>query len=152
MYSIVSSVLSILASEIREIKSDKRALRSFGLVVGSVLLIIVGISFWRRGFVLTSLAEIVAVVGLGLIIIGLVLPKVLLPLQKIWMALAVVLGFVMTRVLLTLVFALIVTPIGLALRLLRKDPLSKHPDSTLDTYWIEKDDNHKDPHLLTKYY
>ena len=84
--------------------------------------------------------------------LGVVLPKVLLPLQKIWMSLALVLGYVMTRVILTLVYFLVVTPIGLTLRLFGKDPLTKGPDPNLATYWIEKDNAHSGPERLKKYY
>jgi hypothetical protein len=67
------------------------------------------------------------------------LAGLLRPLYYAWMMLAVLLGFVMTRVILFLVFALVVTPIGIVMRLLGRDPLKKQSDASLTTYWIPRD-------------
>ena len=54
------------------------------------------------------------------------------------LALAFVLGFVMTRVLLTLVFYLVVVPIGLLMRLAGKDPLHRRRDPEAPTYALDE--------------
>lgn len=70
-------------------------------------------------------------------------PSLLRPLFKAWMMLAVVLGFVMTRVILFVVFVLVVTPTGLVMRAIGKDPLQKHPDASMTSYWLER--RHTEP-------
>jgi hypothetical protein len=55
-----------------------------------------------------------------------------------WMVFAMALGFVNTRILLTLFFYLVLTPIGLLLRLFGKDPLHLSLDSKAKTYWTPK--------------
>ncbi len=65
------------------------------------------------------------------------LPRILSPVEKYWMLFAGVLGFIMTNVLLTLVFFLGVLPTGLLMRLFGKDPLRKGFDKDKKTYWID---------------
>ena len=59
-------------------------------------------------------------------------PIILDPLEKGWMKFAHALGWVMNRVLLTIVFYLILTPLAVSRRLLRKKK------ETGSTYWLEK--------------
>jgi hypothetical protein len=58
----------------------------------------------------------------------------------------------MTRVILTLVFFLVVTPIGLVMRMIGKDPLTKGADESADTYWIPRTYPTRDRSRLLKYY
>jgi|CZKI01.1.fsa_nt_gi hypothetical protein len=49
------------------------------------------------------------------------------------------LGFVVSRVILALVYYLAVTPIGLTMRLFHYDPLSRRFDPKAQSYWIRRD-------------
>jgi len=124
----------MLIQEIREIKSGKRELRQFGLTVGIVLALIGGWFLFRHK---TYWVPFVSVGG-ALVLAGLVAPIVLLPFQKIWMALAVVLGWVMSRLLLILLFYLVVTPIGLTGRLMGHPFLEKGFRTEAGTYWVRR--------------
>ena len=62
-------------------------------------------------------------------------PRVAQPIYVFWYAVGGVIGFCLTQVLLVLVFYLVVTPIGLVLRLLGKDPLERRWDKDATTYW-----------------
>ena len=66
---------------------------------------------------------------------GLVVPRLLAPVERAWMWFAEVLAAVMTRVILTLTFILVITPVGLVRRLLGFDSLGLRPDRTSTTYW-----------------
>jgi hypothetical protein len=55
-----------------------------------------------------------------------------------WMALARAMGWVVSRVVVTIVFALVVTPIGLVARLLGKRLLDLRPDPSATTYWVPR--------------
>lgn len=127
-----------VAAEVGALDTSPRALRSFGLVVGGVFVAIAAVIAWRRGWEVGPLVVGLGGPGAALALLGLVAPEVLRPVFVVWMGLAVVLGAVMTRVLLTLVFALIVVPIGLALRLAGKDPLDRRIDRARTTYWRPK--------------
>ena len=60
------------------------------------------------------------------------------PIHRIWMAIALVLGYIMTRVILLAVFFVLVTPIGVVVRLLDRDPLDRSQDKSADSWWIRR--------------
>lgn len=113
------------------IKSDNKELKKFGLTIGAVLLIISAIMFYYS----SELKFYFGIAGLILIISGYVFTKILLPFQKVWMGLALVLGFIMSRLILTLLFYLVITPIGLIAKLSGKDFLDLKFNKTKETYW-----------------
>ncbi|MFQ5572160.1 MAG: SxtJ family membrane protein [Rhodothermales bacterium] len=144
--------LRILWQEIQNVDTSKKALRSFGWVVGIVLVGIGAIVWWRLDWTATRAVYWLGGIGGTLIVLGLAAPWLLKPIYRVWMALAVVLGFVMTRVILTLVYCLIITPIGLVFRLIGKDPMQRTIDRNASSYWIEKKYIDESPKRLEKYY
>ena len=108
-----------ILTELQNIKSTKKELKNFGLTVGGVML---GVSIFIS---LTKNRTPIALltVALFLIISGYFLPSILKPFQKLWMGLALVLGFFSTRIILTILFVLVVIPTGLIARFFRYDPL-----------------------------
>jgi len=66
---------------------------------------------------------------------ALLAPTVLRPIEFVWMKLAALLGAVMTRVILTLAFILVITPLGLLLRIMKKDLLDTREAGRRDSYW-----------------
>jgi len=97
--------------------------RSFGLSVGGVLIAIAAVLLWRGR---PRVAEIVAAVGLALIVAGAVRPALLAVPSAIWWRFALLLGWVNARVILTLAFALVLTPIGWLWRATGRDPLARN--------------------------
>ncbi len=144
--------MHILWQEIKEIDTSKKALRSFGWVVGGVLLVIAAVVWWRNDFAVTTAVAVLGGIGGALVVLGLTVPVVLKPVYRVWMALAVVLGFIMTRVILSVVYYLVVTPIGLVMRLFDKDPIHRRIDPEASSYWIEKSYDDESPERLEKYY
>lgn len=126
-----------MIEEFKNIKSTKKELREFGLVVGGVLLALGLFAIYKD----RPWGEWSAGIGGALIALGLILPSVLIPFQKIWMALAVVLGAVMSRLVLALLFFLVLTPIALLARLTGKSFLTLNIDKNADTYWISRTDD-----------
>ncbi len=125
----------MLLEEIKNIKSTKKDLKKFGYSVGGVLFII-GIVL---RFLTVGSSVIFISIGLLLAVLGLSLPEVLLPLQKVWMAFSVVLGFIMTRVILSVLFYIVITPIGFLARIFGKDFLDEKIDKTKTSYWNYRD-------------
>ena len=124
--------------EIKNIKTSDREIRSFGITIGIILFIISGLLFYYG----KSYYEIIAYTGGGFIGVGIIIPILLKPIYLTWMIFAVILGWVMTRVILSSVFYLIMTPIGLITRLLGEDFLSlKNTNSS--TYWNSRDSSNE---------
>ena len=124
-------MIKTIIGEIKEIKSTKKELRNFGLVVGGVLIAIGAFLFWKE----RPAHPYFLIVGAVLVVTGSILPAVLKPFQKVWMGFAVVMGFFMTRVILTILFFLVLTPLGIVARLTGKRFLELKPDKTKKSYW-----------------
>ncbi|MDX1545971.1 MAG: SxtJ family membrane protein [Rhodothermales bacterium] len=112
-------------------KKTKQELRSFGLVM-TVPLTLIGGYLWWKG---SAAAPYVLGAAAFFLVTGLLVPALLRPIEKGWMKVAEILGAIMTRVILTVAFYLVITPFGLLLRVLRKDLLALrfHPEQT--SYW-----------------
>lgn len=110
----------------------RRTLTSFALIVGGALLVIAAFQ-WRRGapqWVWVTLIAIAAV----LLLAAAVAPALLRPVYRGWMRLGEALAWVNTRILLTLIFFLVVTPIGLVMRLFGRSPIAT---GRRDSYWTD---------------
>ena len=71
------------------------------------------------------------------LILGILNSKILSPLNKLWFKFGIFLGKVISPIIMGFIFFLVVTPIGLIMRLLGKDVLNLK-NSNKKTYWIEK--------------
>lgn len=124
----------MLKEEFKHIKETKKDLRKFGLTVGIVLAAIGILLFY---FEKPSAIYFVVIGGL-LILLGILFPQLLKPFNKIWMGLAIILGFIMTRVILTTLFYLVITPIGFLAKIFRKKFMDLKFDRSAKTYWEKR--------------
>ena len=108
--------------------------RNFGFVFFVVFLIV---SFWPLigG---ESIRIWSAVISLVFLILGLMNSKLLTPLNKLWFKFGMILGAIISPVVMGIVFFLVVTPIGVILRIMGKDLLKKSYDKKKKTYWIKR--------------
>ena len=109
--------------------------RSFGLVFSAVFLII---ALWP----LTSGSSVLiwaVIVSLVFLILGLLNSKLLTPLNKIWFKFGLLLGSIFAPIVMGFIFFLVVTPTGLILTILGKNPLNKKHGKENKTYWIKRD-------------
>lgn len=121
-----------LWKEINAIASSKADLRQFGFTMAAAFGLFGGIAAWRgHGFSL-ALLEIAAF----FLIFSLAWPTGLKGIQKIWMTLALLMGWVMSRVILAVLFYTAFTPIGIILRLSGKDLLDKKSGVRRNSYWL----------------
>ena len=107
-------------------------LRKFGLVMTVPLALIAGYLWWAG----SSAWPYLAGAGAFFLLSGLLLPQILRPIEVAWMKLAEVLSAVMTRVILTLAYFLVMTPFGIVLRLMGKDLLKLKIEPERDSYWL----------------
>lgn len=138
--------------EIKNVDTSTESIRSFGLMVGGVLIGLAVVLWWTGGreFGTTE----ISLVGIGgvLVVSGALVPTILRPLYRVWMALAVTMGFIMTRVLLAAVFYGVVTPVGLLRRVFSEDPMCRELDPDASSYWIAKTEHRDRSEKLEKYY
>ena len=120
-----------MLEEIKNIKSEKSDLRKFGITIGVILLFIAGFLFWKE----KGSFQILLTFGIIFCILGIVIPFILKPIYWVWMIFATILGWVMTRVILSLLFYLIFTPIGLVSRLFGKQFIELKWNRTESSYW-----------------
>ena len=107
--------------------------KSFGIVFFIVFLLI---SFYplinQENIRIWSL-----IISLIFLILGLFNSKILNPLNKLWFKFGILLGRIISPIIMGIIFFFVVTPIGLLMKLLKKDLLNLKFNKTR-TYWIEK--------------
>ena len=109
--------------------------RNFGIVFFVVFLLIALYPLTYGGEIrIWSL-----IISIIFLILGLLNSKILAPLNKIWFKFGILLGKIVSPLIMGIIFFLVVTPIGLIMRLLRKDVLNLKYNKN-KSYWIEKTD------------
>jgi hypothetical protein len=114
---------------------SKAELRKFGLTVGGAFAVFGVISWWRGHEIPPRVLWVLAVL---LIVPGALFPSVLGPVQRGWMAFATLLGHVNTRIILTVLFYLVLTPVGFVMRLFR-DPLDRSLRDRTESHWVKRE-------------
>ncbi len=125
----------MLLQEIKNICSDKATLRKFGLGLFVILTAFSALSYWKGGAVYNYLFPAAVASLVAALIFPVALKYIFLP----WMALATVIGWVMTRVILITLFYLILTPISLIMKLAGKDLLDEKIEPQRQSYWVARD-------------
>lgn len=126
--------ISVIAEEVRAVKDDPASLRKFGLTMGVAFAVFGGLFFWRG----KPVAPWLFLIAAAFLLLGAVAPRALRPVQRAWMTLAIVLGWLMTRVLLVLVFYIGLTPVALIARLVRKRFLDLQFEPDRESYWEKR--------------
>jgi len=109
--------------------------RSFGIVFAAFFAII-------ALFPLTGEGDIrwwALIVAAGFLGCALVVPNILRPLNRLWFWFGLLLHRIVSPIIMGILFFLTVTPVGLIMRLRRRDPLNQEFDPDARSYWIEVD-------------
>ena len=114
--------------------TDAQARKS-ALLVAAVLL---GIAAWNLYRGRATVVLIFGALGGLLLVAGLLVPPAARAFHTAWMRFAVLLGHVNSRVLLTLVYYLMVTPYGVVTRLVGRDPLRRRGAKGAESHWVER--------------
>lgn len=120
--------------------------RRFGLTVGIAFCVLAALLFWKER---ASWPVFASLGGLLLILAGLA-PTVLRPVERVWMKAAGAMGWVMTRVILGIIFLILFTPAGLIIRLLRKDPLNLRFQNEAASYWHKREPRDSTPERMER--
>ena len=107
--------------------------RSFGIVFFIVFLILALYPLTYNGE--TRVWSLI--ISLIFLVLGLFNSKILTPLNKLWFKFGIFLGKIISPIIMGIIFFLVVTPIGLLMRLLGKDLINLKYNNN-KSYWIEK--------------
>ena len=126
-------------------KGTRESLTSFGKTVGLGFLffglLLLGIWYWSGGDT-GSFRYYLGIAFLGvsafLIVMAYLAPMLLSPFETVWWAFARVMNAIMTRVILGVFYYMILTPVGLVMRLFGRDPMDRKIDRQRDSYWTPR--------------
>lgn len=121
--------------------------RSFGVSVGAMLMIIGALLAWRGR---VGRAEIAGSAGAVLLLFGLLAPSRLAVPSAWWWRFSRALGAFNARVLLTVLFVVVLLPLGLVWRILGNDPLSRRRDRWPG--WTRYPDRYRDRRHYARMY
>ena len=109
--------------------------RFFGLTFFVVFLVIALLPLLKHGSVrLPALG-----ISMGFLAVSLMRPSLLGPLNRIWLKFGALLHSITSPIILGVMFYLVITPMGLFMRLIGKDLLRLKFDPKSPSYWIKRD-------------
>ena len=114
----------------------RRQLHQFGFVWLGFLLLFAGMAWWRFGS--PEAARWLALSAVVVPVVGWLWPAFM---KAVYVGLsyaAFPIGFVVSHVVMALVYYLVVTPIGLVMRALGHDPMHRVFDRQAGSYWVER--------------
>ncbi|MFT5813418.1 MAG: hypothetical protein ACI9VT_001166 [Psychroserpens sp.] len=118
-----------------------KELRTFGFVTGAILVFLFSLLlpwFYDKGLQSWPLY-----IALPLWLFALVAPSWLKGVYYVWMKIGGVLGWLNTRIILTIVFYCLILPTGLLLMLLGKDPMMRKLNTNATSYRVMKKKRHR---------
>lgn len=128
------SPLNWINAEYRKLDRSPSALRKFGFTIGGVLLLITLLLVFRG----RTAGPIWGAIAFAFILAASIVPAWLGPFHRIWLSFSIVLGAIMTPVILTIFFFLVVTPVGLLQHLFGKRSVELRFRTGEESYWRER--------------
>ena len=127
-----------MVEEIKNIRLAKKDLKSFGVIIGIILSLFGLFLFYKQ---IDYFIYFVSV-GLTFLSLGLIAPKILKPIYKVWMTFAVIIGWIMTRLILSVLFYSVITGIAILTRIIGKDFLNLKVNNR-ESYWNNRDSDYE---------
>lgn len=127
-----------MAAEQHEIPElNRKELRNFALVTGSILALLFGLFFpWLLESAIPLWPWVIAAVLGGW---GFIAPMSLQQVYRTWMKFGLLLSKVTTPLILAIVFYGLIMPMGVIMRLTGRDPMTRRFDDTAESYRIKHD-------------
>lgn len=134
---------------------NKSEQRKFGLVMGVACAVLTLVRWGIHRLAQGEWGEpSYLLLGIGAVfaLLGAIAPRALQPIFWAWIKLAIVLNWIVTRVLLSLVWFLLIVPMSIGRRLLGFDALKRKRDPDAATYWEEPDEQPDEPRRYLNQY
>ena len=111
-----------------------KELREFGLFTGAIIAVLFGLILpLFHGHSLPIIPWVIAIILVGLAIF---LPKSLDPIYRFWMKIGLYVGWLESRIVLSIVFFIILTPMAFIMKLFSRDTMARNFDFQVETYRI----------------
>ena len=136
------SWISDVRFELERLEVSAKKLRNFGLVTGGIFLAIAVWIFFRKHVEIP--AYCLGGAALLLMAAGGFAPLVLGGIYRVWMGLAFAMGWIVSRVVLTILFYLVLMPIGWIARLAGEDFLDIRRPKEKNSCWVRRSDAKSD--------
>jgi hypothetical protein len=111
-------------------------LRQFAGIWFPAFWAVVGGFIWYQAGELPTAIIVIWSVAAAISLAGLTDPRWIRPVFTAWMRLAYPIGWVVSHSLLALIYFLVITPIGLIMRLFGRDPMQRRFNRSAPTYWV----------------
>jgi hypothetical protein len=131
------SWISDVKHDLGKLDVSEKSLKKFGYTVGGVLILLYVWFFYREIFVVFR--SILLGAGFLLVLGGFLFPNKLKTVYKVWMGLAFVLGWLVSRVILTILFFIVIFPVGVIAKLAGKKFVDNDVTKDSKSYWIRRD-------------
>jgi hypothetical protein len=139
----------MLKSLLNEIDTAPNRVKQFAWLFAVIGLVIIPGFIYFKHSGLTNISMYSIGFGSLFLLLGLIRYQILIPIYKIWMLLALVLGLIMTKVIITIVYYAVMTPIGLFKRGHFNKTMHLKFSRDSKTYWVKKEWN-SNPKRLEK--
>ena len=134
--------MSMLHTLLKEIDASPKNVKQFAWLFAFIgMIIIPGIIWYKHDGAIGEAGIIAFGIGAVFLGIGIIRFQILNPIYKAWMVLALGLGLVMTKVIITIVYYLVMTPIGLVKRSDLNKSMHLQFTKSATSYWVKKEVN-----------
>ena len=124
----------MIDNELKKTNFTAKELKDFGLIMAGMLILMFGLVLpWLFSY---STPYWPFVAAFGFAVVALLKPLLLGPVNRVWLKISDVLGWVNTRLVMGIIFFLLIVPIGLIMRLFNKDPLNNEWSAVAKSYRI----------------
>ncbi len=141
------SIISDVLTDLRKLDQGPSVMRKFGVVLGIVLLLITAwpvFKFRHETFLTPGIISIWAGAGLSFLLAFLA-PTLLKPVNTLMVFIGMFIGWIMTRIILSILFFFVFLPTGIVMRLMGRDAMNRTLDPGIKSYWITRPDIPFDP-------
>ena len=122
------------SGEMNSSSTDPKEIRKFGLIAFFLFGVLSALGIWRQKPFPSYFFGSLSLLGLGFLL----LPSRFRPLYNGWLRIGHFIGRLITTVILTLAYYLVITPSALIKRLFGGRPLPTEPDREAETYWVSR--------------
>jgi polyferredoxin len=136
------SLINDVKKEVNELDLSEKALKKGGGTLGITVIVIATILYYFTSYTLTGIY--LNVVGTVFTFFSFLAPNAIKATYKVWMIFALTLGWFVSKIVFTIIFYAVITPIGFVAKLVGKEFLDINFTKKRESYWIKKSSSKPD--------